>query len=162
MTYWKKLLAASFALLSVFIFTFNTTALAAKATTPSIAPEDALKIRTQITDLQTRLDAFDDSFDDANWVDVEKQFPAFVKDARSSLDELTSKVITPTTQAKYDAITEKFNSYFTKLDEANTSYKTTQSEYDTATKSYQDAVKSTYDKVAGSLDAFLKLIPQAE
>lgn len=161
MTYWKRLVAALFALIGVFVITFDSTAVAATSA-PTIAPEEALKLRTQITDLQDRLEAFEDSFDGTNWADIQQQFPAFVKDARSSLDDLTAKVVTPTVKSKYDAIAEKFTGYFTKLDEANDGYKSAKEDYDTATKTYQDTVKSTYDKIVASLDGLLKLIPKAE
>lgn len=156
----KKLLTALFAFIGVIVFTFNSPAFAATAATPTVSPEDALKIRTQITDLQTRLDDFEDLFDDAiNSAEIDQQVPAFVKDLRSSLSDLSSKAITPTTQAKYDSISEKINGYFTKFDEADTAFKTAKSDYDAATKSYQSAVKSTYDKVVGSLDKIAKLLP---
>ncbi|GFE67773.1 hypothetical protein [Chroococcus sp. FPU101] len=159
MTNPKKLLTAFLALISVFVLTFNTTAWAATATAPTIAPEDALKLRTQITDLQTRLDAFDDLFDDDTSADIEQQLPAFFKDIRSSLSDFSSKVVIPTTQAKYDSITTKLDSYSTKYDDAKAAYSTAKSDYDAATKTYQDAVKSTYDKVVDSLDKLAKLLP---
>jgi uncharacterized membrane protein YdfJ with MMPL/SSD domain len=155
MTNAKNFLTAIFALISVFVLTFNTTAWAATATAPTITPEDALKLRTQITDLQTRLDAFDDDTS----TDLEQQLPAFYQDIRSSLSDFTSKVITPTTQAKYDSIATKLDSYTTKYDAAKAAYSTAKSDYNAATKIYQDTVKSTYDKVVSSLDKLEKLLP---